>query len=373
MLLLIACSSKRTAAQDQLYKPPYTTAEYNDFLAADYERSPQAKIKLLDKFSAKYPDSTLVPKIYQDYYQLYFGLKNYGRTVEYADKFLALGGGTDLGDRLDALMTRAQSFLTGCGDAAFQTAEAYSMARSAAVQGLQTVSQFTIPPDGRGGGTEASVLPEREHLEAVFYKEAEIAESGLKGRKDHSCSTKKVEIEDIRLFSGQVINDRRKYAEFQEFQETKGLHLLPSDRFKLICELKGEPGLSSGDFLLWTAVEFFVAPVTPYYETMKADQIDLKASWNMSAEIQDLKPLPIYSFGPGETRRVVIDGFDFAKLLRSFPKEDPDNLWPWFLRIRIYVQDRTGRQIGSAERMVRISPDSVRNNTPRYLRLPVPE
>ena len=365
MLFFIACSSKRTAAQDHLYKPPYTTAEYNDFLAADYERNPQTKIKLLDNFSAKYPDSKLVPKIYQDYYQLYFSMKDYGRTVEYADKFLALQDGTDLGDRLDALTTRAQSFLTGCGDAAFQTAEAYAMARSAAVKGLQTVSQFMI--------TEASVLPEREHLEAVFYKEAEIAESGLKGHKDHSCSTKKIEIEDIRLFSSQVIGDRRKYVEFQEFQETKGLHLLPSDRFRLICELKGEPDLSSGDFLVWTAVEFFVAPVTPYYKTMKADQIDLKASWNMSAEIQDLKPLSIYSFGPGETRRVVIDGFDFAKLLRSFPTEDPDNLWPWFLRIRIYVQDRIGRQVGSAERLVRISPDSVRNNTLRDHRFLVPE
>jgi hypothetical protein len=373
MLLLIACSSKRTAAQDQLYKPPYATDEYKDFLAADDERNPQAKIKLLDKFSVEYPDSTLLPKIYQDYYQLYFAIKDYGRTVEYADKFLALRDGTDLGDRLDALTTRAQNFLTGCGDAAFQTAQAYAMARSAAVQGLQTVGQFTIPPDGREGGTGANVLPEREHLEAVFFKEAEIAESGLKGRKDRSCSTNKVEIEDIRLFGGQVIDDRRKYVEFQEFQETKGLHLLPSDRFKLICELKGEPGLSSGDFLVWTAVEFFVAPITPYYERMKADQIDLNAGWNMSAEIQDLKPLPIYSLGPGETRRVVIDGFDFAKLLRSFPKGDPDNLWPWFLRIRIYVQDRIGRQIGSAERLVRLSPDSARNNTLRDHRFPVPE
>jgi hypothetical protein len=366
MLFLTACSAKRTAAQDQLYKPPYTTDEYKDFLAADDERNSQTKIKLLDKFSAKYPDSTLLPKIYRDYYQLYFFIKDYGRTVEYADKFLALRDGTDLGGRLDALTTRAQGFLTGCGDAAFQTAEAYAMARSAAVQGLQTVSQFTIPRDGlEGPDSRASVLPEREHLEAMFYKEAEIAEAGLKGHKDHFCSTKKIEIEDIRLFSAQVIGDRRKYVEFQEFQETKGLHFLPSDRFKLICELKGEPDLSSGDFLLWTAVEFFVAPVTPYYKTMKADQIDLKASWNISAEIQDLKPLTIYSLRPGETRRVAIDGFDFAKLLRSFPKEDPDNLWPWFLRIRIYVQDRTGRQIGSAERMVRISPDSSRNNTLR--------
>jgi tetratricopeptide (TPR) repeat protein len=366
MLLLIACSSKRAAAQDQLYKPPYTTAEYNDFQAAEEEKNSQNRIKLLDKFSAKYPDSTLVPKIYQDYYQDYFSIKDYRRTVEYADKFLALRDSPDLGDRLDALMTRAQAFLAGCGEAEFQTPESYVTARTAAVQGLQTVSQFEVPRDGlRGTNPEVSVLPEREHLEALFYTEAGIAESGLKGHKDRSCSTKKIEIENIRLFSRQLVGDKRKSVEFQEFQEAKDLRLLPSDRFTLICELKGEPEFPAGDFLLWTAVEFFVAPVTPYYEKMKADQIDPKASWNMSAEIQDLKPLPIYSFHPGETRWVVINGFDLAKVLPSFPKEDPDNLWPWFLRIRIHVQDRTGRQIGSAERIIHVSPDSVRRNTAR--------
>jgi hypothetical protein len=180
--------------QDQSQKPPYTTAEYNAFQAADGEQDSQAKIALLDNFSVKYPDSALRPKIYRDYYLVYFSIRNYGRTIEYADKFLALGDTTDVGFRLEALMTRAQAFLASCGDAALQTPESYARTRAAAVQGLQTVGESAIPRDGIRGDGAASVLPEREHLEALFYTVAGIAESGLKGREDDTCSTKKLRL-----------------------------------------------------------------------------------------------------------------------------------------------------------------------------------
>jgi hypothetical protein len=211
----------------------------------------------------------------------------------------------------------------------------------------------------RGDG-EASVLPEREHLEALFYTVAGIAESGLKGRKDDTCSTNKIEIESIRLFSWRFVAGKQEYAEFEEFRETKDLQLLPSAQFEVVCQLRGQPDLTAGDFLLWTAIDFFVGPATQSYEDMKADQIAPNASWSMSADIQDLKPLSVYLFHPGETRRIVINGFDLAKVLASFPTGDKDNLWPWFVRIRIHVQDRTGRQVGSAERVILLSPDPSR-------------
>lgn len=297
-LLLIACGATRATLQDQLQKPPYTTTEYNDFQTADAEKDAQAKIALLDNFSVKYPDSALQPKIYRDYYLVYFSIKDYGRTIEYADRFLAPGDTTDLGFRLEALMTRAQAFLASCGDTGLQTPESYARTRAAAIQGLQAVSQYTIPRDGiRGDG--GSVLPEREHLEALFYTAVRIADSGLKGRKDDTCGTKKIEIESIKLFSRQLAADSREYAEFQEFRETKDLHIFPSAQFEVVCQLRGQPDLAAGDFLLWTAVDFLVGPVTQSYEDMKADQIPPNASWAMSAEIQDLKPQPIYLFHPG--------------------------------------------------------------------------
>lgn len=351
--------------QDQDQRSPYTSTESNAFRHADEEKNAQAKIKLLDSFSAKYPDSTLLPEIYRDYYLTYFSMKNYRQTVEYADKFLALGDMTDRGDRLEALMTRAQAFFADCSDAVFQTTESFTRARTSAAQGLQAVAQYPIPGDCiRGGGVERDCLPDRERLEALFYAVVGIADSGLKGHKDDSCISKKIEIRNIRLFAWQQVDDKRKYAELQEFREAKDLRLLPSARFDVVCELRGEPDLPAGDFLLWTAVDFFVAPVTREYEKMEAGQIGSNASWDMSAEVRDIKPLPIYSLRPGEVRRVVVKEFDLSNVLASFPVGDADNLWPWFVRLKIHVQDRTGSQVGSAERIVRLSPDSGREPKP---------
>jgi hypothetical protein len=147
-MFLMACRVAKPASQDQREKSFYTSTEYTAFQVADEEKNPHAKIKLLDDFSIKYPDSTLVPQVYRDYYLTYFSMTNYRRTVEYADKFLAFGNRIDPGDRLEALTDRAQAFFAGCGDAVFQTPEAYASAKTAAVQGLEAVSQFPIPPNG---------------------------------------------------------------------------------------------------------------------------------------------------------------------------------------------------------------------------------
>jgi hypothetical protein len=350
--------------QDQDQGSPYTSAEYTAFRAANEEKNAQAKIKLLDDFSVRYMDSMLLPEIYRDYYLTYFSLKNYRQTVEYADKFLALGDTTDRGDRLEALMTRAQAFFADCGDAVFQTTESYTKARTAAAQGLQTVGEFPIPEDCvQKGGVEEDCLPKREHLEALFYTVAGIAESGLKGHKDDSCITKKIEVRSIKLFGWQEVGKKRKYAEVQEFQETKDMRLLPSARFEVVCELRGEPDLSAGDFLVWATADFLVAPVTEEYEKMGTDQIGSNVSWGTIAAMQDFGAMPIYSLRPRETKRVVMRNFNLAKVLADFPVGNEGNLWPWLIRLNVHVQDRTGRQIGSAERIVRLWPSSARRTT----------
>ena len=76
----------QAAAQDQ--KPSYTIPEYNAFQAANAEKDPAAKIKLLDDFVAKFPGSTLLQYVYQLYYQAYMQTKNYPKTIEYADKLV---------------------------------------------------------------------------------------------------------------------------------------------------------------------------------------------------------------------------------------------------------------------------------------------
>src|SRR5262249_3555289 len=89
-------------AADQA-KPTYTIQEYNAFQAANAEKDPQARLKLLDDFIAKFPNSTLNQFVYQLYIKTYTDLKNYPKAVEYADKLVALGDKADVAQRLQAL------------------------------------------------------------------------------------------------------------------------------------------------------------------------------------------------------------------------------------------------------------------------------
>ena len=335
---------------------PYTAKEHAAFLAADLEKNPQIKIELLDEFSAQYPDSTLLSEVVRDYYLTFFKMKNYPRTIEYVDKYLSPKNVIDQGDRLEALQTRAQAFLAGCSDPAFQTPESYTAARSAAVEGLRSVARMPI---GDIQGAVSGGLPAREHEEALFFTVARIASSGLKGNKDGACASEEIEVRNITLFSRSLTREQ-KYAEFQEFREAKDLRLFPSTQFEAICDVKGAPDLLAGDFLLWTTVEFLVAPAARRYEKVEPDAIASEIGWATLAEMADLKPVPIYSLGPGETRRVVVRGFDLKKAVAAFPIGNPGNLWPWLVRLEIHIQDRNGKQIGSAERIVRLYPDRVR-------------
>src|ERR1700756_4642862 len=94
-------------------KPGYTLAEYNQYQAADKETNPQQKVKLLDDFVKAYPNSSLMPYIYRDYYTTYMALKNYPSVIDYADKMIALGDKIDATGRLEAYYTRAQGFYLG--------------------------------------------------------------------------------------------------------------------------------------------------------------------------------------------------------------------------------------------------------------------
>jgi hypothetical protein len=133
------------APQDQQQKPAYTLAEYNVYKAADAEQNPQAKIKLLDDFVKQYPNSTLMPYIYRDYYLTDYALKNFAGTMEFADRMVSLGDKVDTQGRLEALVARAQAYYVGSSDKALQTPDVQTKARDAAAMGLKTVDDWKKP------------------------------------------------------------------------------------------------------------------------------------------------------------------------------------------------------------------------------------
>lgn len=129
--------------QGQQQKPTYTLPEYNAFQAANSEKDPQARIKLLDDFVAKYPNSTLMQYVYTLYYQTYSSLKTWPKVIEYADKLAALGDKVSAGERLQALQARVQAFqatMTGKVPPDEMTKQ-----RDAALEGAHLLESFPKP------------------------------------------------------------------------------------------------------------------------------------------------------------------------------------------------------------------------------------
>jgi hypothetical protein len=165
--------------QDQ----PGTFAETSAYQAAHNEKDPTDKIKLLDDFAATYPDSFLLRDAYRDEFAAYFGIGDYPHTAAYVDKFLAFGERIDPADRMEALVKRAEAFLYDCGDVAFRTPQAYTVAKADATQGLEAIAQLPQSADCLEPGP---CRAERERLQWLFNSVARIAESGLKGGAE-SC------------------------------------------------------------------------------------------------------------------------------------------------------------------------------------------
>ncbi len=84
---------------------PYTLAEYNAYKACEGEANAASKIRCLDDFVSKYPNSALLNFVYVQYSQAYSQQKNYPKMIETADKLAALG------DKIDAI-TRFQAYFS---------------------------------------------------------------------------------------------------------------------------------------------------------------------------------------------------------------------------------------------------------------------
>jgi hypothetical protein len=175
--------------------------------------------------------------------------------------------------------------------------------------------------------------------------------------------TQNVNIASIELFSRLKTGNKKKHGAFKEFRETQDRRILPATKFDITCEVTGELGLTTSDFLLWTSIDFLVAPVMQVDDKMDINEIASIAGWGQLAEMHDFRGVPIYALSAGETRRVAIRNLDLGRVLTSFPVGNAGNLWPWLLRIGIHIQNRAGKQIATAERTVPVWPNTIRRPT----------
>jgi tetratricopeptide (TPR) repeat protein len=131
-------------------------AEYNAEQACANDKVPASQIRCFDDFVSKYPNSALLPYVYQAYYQAYGAQKNYAKVIEYADKLIGLGDKVDAGTKLQAYNVREGAWTTL--SAADQTAGAAG-ARDAANKALATLGQIKKPDNVSDADFEKSKQP----------------------------------------------------------------------------------------------------------------------------------------------------------------------------------------------------------------------
>jgi hypothetical protein len=152
--------SAQDAAAGSGAQQPYTMPEYNMYIAALNEKNPAAQVKALDDFVAKYPNSALLHYVYPLYFKNYFSQKNFAKTIEYADKEVALGEKATVTERYEAYYLRAVAF-NNLQNPDAATAKA---AREAALAGLKIVD--LVP---KGDGVDDAKFADQKKLSTIFF------------------------------------------------------------------------------------------------------------------------------------------------------------------------------------------------------------
>ena len=176
-------AAAKPAPQDQAQqkKPSYTLPEYNAFQAANSEKDPQARLKLLDAFVAKYPNSTLMPYVDALYFTTYNQLKDYAKTIEYADKYVALPDTqqyVQVSEKLQMLQIRVQAFQASFKPTDPNAQDEATKERDAALLGAHMLDSFPKPDSFKG--TDADWQNQKKPGLAFFYAAAGFADLQLK-------------------------------------------------------------------------------------------------------------------------------------------------------------------------------------------------
>lgn len=145
LLFLYARPAAAQCPPDQPGKTSYTIPEYNAFQAAANEKDPSQKTKLLDEFTAKFPNSTLLCYVYRAYADVYIAQKNYPKALDYLDKFMGLGDKVALQDRLKGAYDHSLYLEAAYNPKDPNAKEMLTKGRDDALLGLKLLDQFPKP------------------------------------------------------------------------------------------------------------------------------------------------------------------------------------------------------------------------------------
>ena len=180
---VMSCAPARPVAafdqqQDAQKGTTYTLPEYNAYQAAVAEKDPKNRVKLLDDFVAKYPNSTLMTYVSQLYLSTYNALKDYAKVIETADKLNATGDKIDAGVRLTACQMRVQAFQTAFNPKAPDAHDQLTKERDSALQCADLLKNY--PKPAAATLSQADFDAQKKPGIALFYGSAGVADLQLK-------------------------------------------------------------------------------------------------------------------------------------------------------------------------------------------------
>ena len=173
LLALVSAAPAWVVAQEKQEQPCYRTVEFD---RVANEKSPQQRAKMWEDFVTQFPGSCLLPYVYQGAFSTYNELKNLHKSIEYADKLLALGEKIDLGTRVQASYIRSYNFHQVFNAQAPDADEQARRAREAALQGAELIGKLAKPDNMTPEQFEQQKAPPL----ALFYYTAGFAALHLK-------------------------------------------------------------------------------------------------------------------------------------------------------------------------------------------------
>jgi hypothetical protein len=143
-------------------------------------------------------------------------------------------------------------------------------------------------------------------------------------------------------------------SQIAEFKETNRHSFVPSPHFRASCAISSDAQFE-GEVLIWTSVDFIVAPATAEFAAKNDAQKASEVSWGQITEMSGLRAATL-SLKRNDTRNVVLREFDLRPVLGAFLSNEPDNLWPWLMALHVHVQDRDGHELASTQKLIALRP-----------------
>jgi hypothetical protein len=173
-------------------QPQPTRAEYDMFQAAVNEKSAPDRVKQLDAFVAKYPQSTYLRFIYESYANTYNELRQPGKVIDFVDKRLAIPDELTPLTKVNLYYTRSIAFLNFYKDSLPNAKELANQARDDAREGTKLIAQLTKPENVAQDQwdkqrKQISLVFSYTDASASYYlKDYKAAIPGLKGATESS-------------------------------------------------------------------------------------------------------------------------------------------------------------------------------------------